>query len=114
MTVRPLELVVELNAPPDGVTLHVTPVESLVVAVRSSCWPMVSPARRGEIAIEILPALTVRERVADAVCALELESATWNVSETSFAGVAGVPAIAPLAALRDSPDGSDPPISDHL
>jgi hypothetical protein len=37
VTCLPLALVVELNDPPAGVVLHVTAVESLVVAVTSSC-----------------------------------------------------------------------------
>jgi hypothetical protein len=82
VTFVPLELVVELKDPPAGVTLQVTPVESLVVAVRLSCWPAARPARPGEIAMEIVPGLIVRENVAAAVCALELESVTWKVSES--------------------------------
>jgi hypothetical protein len=64
--------------------------------------------------MEILPAFTVRAKVADAVCAVELESVTRNVSETWFAGAVGVPAIAPLPASSESPAGSDPPLSDQV
>src|SRR5579863_1695488 len=79
VTCSPLELVVELNDPPAGLTLQVTAVESLVVAMRLSCCPEARPARLGEIAMEIVPGLIVRESVAVAVCALELESVTWKV-----------------------------------
>src|SRR5579863_756236 len=80
VTCAPLELVVELNEPPAGLTLQVTAVESLVVAVRLSGWPTVTPARWGEMEMEIVPGPMVRENVAVAVCAFELESVTSKVS----------------------------------
>jgi hypothetical protein len=76
VTEPPLELEVALKEPPVGLTLHVTPVESLVVAVSSSRWPTVRPARRGEMEMEIVPALMVRGNVAATLCAVALESVT--------------------------------------
>jgi len=67
VTGLPLELVVELKLPPAGLMLQATPMESFVLAVSFSGWPVVTPAPRGEIAIEIVPGLMVRERVTDAV-----------------------------------------------
>lgn len=82
VTCLPLELVVELKDPPGGVKLHVTPVALLVVAVRLSGWPTVTPACRGEIEMAILPALMVREKVAAAVSVFALESDTSKVNAT--------------------------------
>lgn len=114
VTGLPLEVLAELNEPPAGLELQVTPVVSLVVAVSSSCCPTVRPAWRGETVIEILPALMVSGRVTDALSGLPLESVTRKVSERWLAVADGVPEMAPVEAASDRPDGSDPPVSVHL
>jgi hypothetical protein len=63
----PLALLAELKEPPVGLKLQVTPVVSLVVAVRLSVCPTVTPAWRGEMEMAIVPALMVSGSVTDAV-----------------------------------------------
>lgn len=63
--------------------------------------------------MEILPALTVRENVADAVCGVVAESVTRKVSDTPFADADGEPAMVPVVALRANPEGNEPAVSDH-
>lgn len=64
--------------------------------------------------IAIVLALIVRDRVADAVCAVPPESVTLKVSELWAATAEGLPAISPLDAFSDNPDGRVPPVNDHL
>ena len=109
----PLELVLELNIPPPGLELQVMPEGSLVVAESRSCCHVVRPARRGEIAIDIVPGLMVRESVAEDVCALPAESVTSKVSGRRLAVVEGVPAMTPVEESSDNPAGRDPPVSDQ-
>lgn len=52
-------------------------------------------------------------KLVDAVCAGELESFTCTVN-VAVPDDAGVPEIAPDEALRDSPLGSDPLVTDQL
>jgi hypothetical protein len=61
-----------------------------------------------------VPALMVSDRVTEAVCAVVLESVTWNFSALSLAVDEGVPLIAPVAASSETPEGNDPAIRDHL
>jgi hypothetical protein len=114
VTASPLVLLAALKDPPAGLTLQLTPALSLVVAVRVSLWPASRPARRGEIAMEIVPALMVKESVAEAVCARALESVTRTPRERPLAAEAGFPVIAPVDALRESPGGRVPLVRDHV
>ena len=52
-------------------------------------------------------------KLADAVCAGELESLTCTV-KLAVELEAGIPEIAPEEALSESPDGSDPLETDQL
>jgi len=56
-------------------------------------------------------ALTVRVRFAELVCAGLLASVTVNVRGVEVTAVVGVPVIAPVDALNESPAGSVPEVS---
>ena len=56
----------------------------------------------------------VRDSVTEAVCAVVLESTTWNFSALSLAVDEGVPVSAPVEASRETPAGRAPEVSDHL
>lgn len=58
-------------------------------------------------------AAMVRNRVADLVCTVWLESVTLKVSDTKFAAAVGVPLSAPEVD-RLSPAGSVPLVRDHV
>jgi hypothetical protein len=51
---------------------------------------------------------------ATAFCAGLAESLTVKVSGAPDTAAVGVPVMAPVAALSDSPAGNVPPVSDHV
>ncbi len=56
----------------------------------------------------------VRVRLADCVSLVLLESVTLNVSGALLTATVGVPVIAPVLALRDSPAGKVPLVNDQV
>ena len=59
-------------------------------------------------------AVTVSASVTLTLCAGALESVTLKVSEVAEAVALGVPVMAPVAALSDSPAGKVPTVSAQL
>ena len=57
--------------------------------------------------------LTVRAKAFDAVCGVPAESCTWTV-KFDVPAVVGVPVIAPVAAFKLRPAGSEPVITVQL
>lgn len=64
--------------------------------------------------MDIVPALMVKDRVAEAVSARVLESVTSTPRERPLAADEGFPVIAPVEAVSESPDGRVPLLRDHL
>ena len=72
------------------------------------------PAGSGlEVLMVRVAGLTVRANAFDAVCGVPAESCTWTV-KFDVAAVVGVPVIAPVAAFKLRPAGSEPVITVQL
>ena len=98
---------------PDPLADHLTPLVSVVVAVRYNVCVITTAARLGKTETVMPTAVMVRVRLMDLVWTGLLESATWKVSGVALTAAVGVPVRAPVEAVRVSPAGSVPLVSDQ-
>jgi len=73
-------------------------------------WPFGKDA----VVIVSVAGAIVSVRLTLAVCGVELESITLNVSAGAFAAAAGVPLITPVDVFSVKPPGSVPEVSAHV